>query len=88
MFHTFVETSDEISKAYFPCNFVVIIQLIFICISGVEERGASDDYLFFVFYVLINLTFSHFVLEIHFNEFMKDQLLYIVCMREDTQEMH
>ena len=51
-----------------------------------EERGASDDYLFFVFYVLINLTFSHFVLEIHFNEFMKDQLLYIVFMREDSQE--
>jgi len=60
MFHTYVETSDKISKAYFPCNFVVIIQLILnIYKSGVEVRGASDDYLFFVFYVLINLTFSN-----------------------------
>jgi len=57
MFHIFVETSDRhLIYNQFLCNFVVIIQANFICKSGVDERGDSD-YLFFVFYVSINLTF-------------------------------
>jgi len=57
MFHIFVETSDRhLIYNQFLCNFVVIIQANFICKSGVGERGDSD-YLFFVFYVSINLTF-------------------------------
>ena len=50
MFHTFVETSDEISKAYFPCNFVVIIQLI-LFVKVAWKRGEPVMITYFLYFM-------------------------------------